>query len=203
MFGVELNGTIQKAKVVELDRILIKVHFEEANRFEWIYSGSPRIPKIYRLHLLEKRLDGIIDIQTYPLCRTDDLIFLDTCDQIDGTVAQASATTSTMNQCNNHTVTRHKCSPECVRSEDGVDLEKIALFRRPIVCGWKRTNVRYGRMYQAPCGFEMKSIPEVMDYLTRTESKLRIDSFDFLKNDPSVEWKSQIASISVRFHFYH
>lgn len=53
---VELNGNCQAlAKVLQIeDKILAKIHFEEENRFEWIYLGSPRIFAICRALIIQK-----------------------------------------------------------------------------------------------------------------------------------------------------
>lgn len=39
-FVVELDGSMKMATVVEIDRNLAKLHFEDVNRFEWIYLGK-------------------------------------------------------------------------------------------------------------------------------------------------------------------
>lgn len=53
---VELNGNCQAlAKVLQIEnKVLAKIHFEEENRFEWIYLGSPRIFAVCRALIIQK-----------------------------------------------------------------------------------------------------------------------------------------------------
>lgn len=198
-FGVEINGSVKMAKVVQIDHILALIHFEEINRYEWIYVGSPRVSQIFRLYVKEKKLDNIINFQTYTACRTADVIMVDPFEQPDDR-CEDNATfepISTVNQCNGHAVKELDCSHDCVRSEDSVKLKQIGLFRRPILCGWKR----HSRSYQTPCGLNLHSYQEIGEYLMATKSKLRIDCFDFSRNiDPSKDGSQAIKSI-VSFFF--
>lgn len=189
------------AKVLKIDRILALLHFEKGNRFEWIYLGSPRISQIYRLYIKDKKLDNIIDFETYSTCRTSDVIMVDSCEQVDGCEDNTSnglEPNSNMHQCNGRAARKkHNCSHECVRFEDGLKLENFGLFRRPILCGWER----HSRFYRTPCGLCLYSDAEINDYLTETKSKLRIDSFDFSKNIDPTKNCGQAIKISVSFLF--
>lgn len=200
-FSTELNGALQIAKVVKVDRILIQIHFEQANRFEWIYVGSPRIKQLYRQLIKGKKLDGIIEFKTYTACRTADVVMVDPFEivQVDNDAEVAEAI-STINQNDNRTVKEHNCGHECVRSEDMVNLESFGLFRRPILAGWKRST----RLYQAPCGLRLCSYADIMDYLMKTKSKLHINCFDFSKSiDPSRTYDQTIKINVSEFFSVH
>lgn len=141
VFEVELDGSVKKAQVMEIDHILALIKFEKVNRFEWIYLGSPRIPQIFRLYVKEKKFDGIIDFQTYTACRTADVILIEpsSSDQQADDATNMRAHLSAVRQSNhsNHSNGRaakqHACSHECVQFEDSVDVTKFALIRRPIL----------------------------------------------------------------------
>lgn len=200
-FGVEIDGSVKMAKVVQVDRILALIHFDEINRFEWIYLGSPRISQIFRMYIKEKKLDSIIDFQTYTACRTAEVIIIHPYeppdDRCDDDATRIIEPISAMNQYNGLAVKEHICSHDCVRLEDTVKLKKIGLFRRPILCGW----VRHSRFYQTPCGLNLHSYQEIDDYLMETESKLQINCFDFSRSiDPS-ENCSQVIKGTVSFPF--
>ena len=53
---IELNGNCQAlAKILQIeDKILAEIHFEEEDRFEWIYLGSPRIFAVCRALIIQK-----------------------------------------------------------------------------------------------------------------------------------------------------
>lgn len=206
-FTVELNGEGKMARVVKIDRILAQIHFEEDDRFEWIYLGSPRIPQIWRRYVVEKKLDNIIEFQTFTACRTADVIMVDSVEQQDDRYEDDATNMSesffTMNKSNGRAAKEHSCGHDCVRYEDYVDLTKIALFRRPILCGWERT----ARYYRSPCGLNFYSLQDIDKYLVETGSKIRIDSFDLTKNvDPSNNcgpWAANMAKdiVSIFSHF--
>lgn len=104
-----------------------------------------------------------------------------------------------MIQSNDRVAREHNCSNRCVRSEMNVNLERTALFRRPILCGWKRT----GRYYRTPCGVDLYSYQDISKYLTETQSKLRIDSFNLGKTiDPSTNCSPVTVKTYVSF-FLH
>lgn len=200
-FGVEIDGLVRMAKAVQFDRILALIHFEEINRFEWIYLGSPRISQIFRMYIKEKKLDNIIAFRTYTPCRTADVIMVDPCEQLndrcEDDAMHPSESIPRVNHSNDRAIKEHDCSHDCVRSEDSVKLKKIGLFRRPILCGWER----HSRFYQTPCGRHLHSYQEIDEYLVETESKLRIDCFDLSRNiDPSKNYGQTIKSI-VSFFF--
>lgn len=199
MIGVELNGSVHTANVIKVDRILALIHFEKANRFEWMYVGSPRISQLYRSYVISKKLDRVIEFKTYSACRTDDVILVDTRNQHDDqsdrsedSAAPLPDSTSNVNDGNGR---RHKCSPACVLSEIGLKWEHIDSFRRPILCGWKRN----GQYYRTPCGLNLYSLSDIHKYLAKTGSKLRIDCFDFTKNIDPTKKNTQIAKIPVSF----
>lgn len=204
---IEVNGEFPMAKVVKVDRILALLHFEGLKRFEWIYVGSPRIGQIFRNCITKKKLDNIIQFKTYSACRTEDVILVESFEkQNDRNDEDASAVTamldskSIMNQRHDHATEReHSCSHECVRSEDNVELERVSLFRRPILCGWEHNSL----YYRTPCDLHLYSYSEIEEYLVETKSKLRIDCFELSQNfDPS-KYERHTNEIAVSFFCYH
>lgn len=143
-------------------------------------------------------MDNFIDFETYSACRTADVIMVDPCDQQNDPHEDNSTTMirpySAMFPIDGREAKEHTCGHYCVRSEFNVNLTKISLFRRPIVCGWKRN----GRYYRTPCGLDLYSYRDIAEYLAKTQSKLRIDSFDFSKTiDPSANSSPSIVKIAV------
>lgn len=194
---------------MKTDHILALIKFEEVNRFEWIYLGSPRISQVFRLYVKEKKLDNVISFRTYTACRTADVIMIepssspndrqgDRCENNNTNMFEYFSALNHCNHSNGRGVKQHDCSHDCVQFEDSVNLTKCALFRRPILCGWKRLD----RNYQAPCGLDLFSYQEIDEYLTETSSKLRIDSFDLSRDiDPTKSYNSNVVKINVSFSF--
>lgn len=174
--NIELNGKLQKANVQKIDRILILVHFQKADRFEWIYVGSPRISHIYRELIKRKTLDKYIDIKTYKPCRSADVVMIDLIDD-NSNPSNQSAVAST-SSANGVAIDLHVCSNDCVRGkEDTAKLERYRKTLRPVMAGWE-INSDY---YRTPCGIQLQSINAIEDYLEKTESKLLIEWFDLDK----------------------
>jgi hypothetical protein len=46
--------------VTELDASLIQVHFEQDNRYEWIYRGSARLGPLYRENKMSKHASASV-----------------------------------------------------------------------------------------------------------------------------------------------
>lgn len=173
---VELDGAIKDAKVLKVNRILAQIHFPDANRFEWIYLGSPRILKVYRNLILSKSLDEIIEFRTFKPCRSADVVAIDVFEQQetnndsadDHSMPSTSSSASTASE-------SHECNNECVREEANAKVNDSDPHVRPIFAGWLQS-------YRTPCGLYLQSIHEIEAYLAKTQSKLTIGCFDLSKN---------------------
>lgn len=184
---IEMNGTFTVAKVKEIDGSLGLFHFEAANRFEWIYLGSPRISNIYREHIKRKSLDNEIEYKTYQTCLSacDDVTVIDLLEPVEE-VQEQQLPMDVLSDFNaNHgqrRTSKHDCGPECVRldghpNEMNTSIERHAALQRPLMVGWLRSVART-KFYCTPCGIKLYSYGEIDKYLVKTESKLRMDCFD-------------------------
>lgn len=179
---IELDGESSAiAKVVEVDRILIKIHFEKKNRFEWIYLGSPRISQIYRELIIRKRLDEYIICKTYKPCRSADIVVIDSIDEKDVAIPSLSYQ-------NGRAADGHFCTSECVRErEEFVNFDENKKYLWPLWSGWfigmaPTLNPREPLFYRTPCDIPLYTVSAIEAYLVKTESKLTIDCFDLGKN---------------------
>lgn len=201
---VELNGNCEAmAKVLQVDSMLAQIHFEKENRFEWIYLGSPRISQIYRELVKTKRLDNIIQFKTYntSLSANDDVVMFDFVHKPDDEPNKNYIEPPSVPVIGLTRSTKHDCCHSCVRSEDKFSkIEQYPALLRPILLGWKRSLDK--RYYVAPCGKSLHSLNDVDKFLFLTDSKLRIDCFDFSKNcDIPSHMKTTVApnhNIAVR-----
>ncbi|XP_031638664.1 histone-lysine N-methyltransferase met-2-like [Contarinia nasturtii] len=180
---VELNGSNENAKVLKVEHSLAHIYFEKQNRYEWIYLGSPRITRVYRELIKQKKLDDLIDFKTFKTCLSaaDDIVLIDPVDEPEETnveideIGPATASRATK------APKTHKCSHECVQFEDKIKLGDYSILQRPFATGWHR-NVNKKVIYRAPCGLSLQNIKSVHKYLTNTDSKLNVNSFEFNKN---------------------
>lgn len=200
---IELNGNSEeRAKVLQIEGKLAKIHFEQANRFEWIYCGSPRIYDVFRKLMTLKRLDNLIHFKTYNACVTDlsdDVVLLDLPEsEYMGTSSTKIVSTPSLGS----RPAPHECSHQCVKQEDenDVNLDQYTAFQRPILTGWYRfgSNQQY---YRTPCGRYLYSIKQIDDYLLKTNSKLRIDCFDL--NKCEIPIMHDTLEVSVFFLLNH
>lgn len=188
---IELNGEFTVAKILRIDGSLGFFHFEAANRFEWIFLGSPRICNVYRQHIIKKSLDNEIEFKTYQTCLSaaDDITVIDLLEP-DEEIHEQELPIDVLSDLNvnreqNRTM-KHECGPKCVRSngrpnEMNTDIERHAALQRPLMVGWSRALSNKTRFYRTPCGIKCYSYGEIDKYLMRTESKLRMDCFDLSK----------------------
>lgn len=175
---VELDGAIKDAKVLKVDRILAKIHFPDANRFEWIYLGSPRISVVYRNLIINKSLDQLIEFRTFKSCRSTDVVAIDLFEQkeTNNNSAEDHSMPSTSGSDTASTASEsHECNNECVREEENAKINDSDPHLRPISAGWLQS-------YRTPCGLFLQSIHEIEAYLAKTQSKLTIGCFDLSKN---------------------
>lgn len=181
---VELDGSWVNASIVEIDRNLSLAQFcfmrdSQPDRFEWLYLGSPRIEKIWRQIIRKKLLDRTLDFSVLEEDDEDDddecvpIHRLPSTNQINRLQREVAPISNGENLGKNH-----ECSHDCVKDEDGIDfdVEGLSLFHRPLAIGFKKIST--GRVcFMAPCGRKLNTYQQIRDYLMKTNSKLRIDSF--------------------------
>ncbi|XP_055311987.1 histone-lysine N-methyltransferase SETDB1-B-like [Sitodiplosis mosellana] len=195
MIKVELNGNCEAmAKVLQVDEMLAQIHFEEENRFEWIYLGSPRIFAVCRELIKQKRLDGFISYKTYKACLSanDDVVmfdFVETEDKSNEKPTENEIVPITSPKFDVIRTVNHDCDYRCVSLADkiklkeygGINLDQYGAFLRPLLTGWTRHGSDK-KFYRAPCGSCFHSLSEIDKVLFQTDSKLRIDCFDLSKD---------------------
>lgn len=182
---IELNGEWVNGSIVTLDPNLPLAQFSlmrdnQPDRFEWLYLGSPRILEVWRNIIREKQLDGMLKFDGLKVNPIDeDCILFENVPSTDR-VTYARDEEAPISIGNDFV--NHECSHECVKIEDSTDIEKFSLFHRPLSVGFKRDQTKY----KAPCGLPLKKYGSIRDYLMKTDSKLRLDSFALHRQfDPS------------------
>lgn len=194
---VELNGQWKKAMIMKIDGSLILIHFKSDKRFEWIYWSSPRIFDIYRQIIVTKNgglFDSLTDLKTYKAC-LDPNNHIPIVEKIDPR-EELKHKSERKDSCddlphiftsmNNIQPAEHECGPECLflndqKGESNTDIERYGALLRPLITGWARFG-KLRKFYRSPCGVTFRSYRELEDYLMRTNSKLRMNCFDFSKN---------------------
>lgn len=187
---MELNGNGEAmAKVLQVDSMLAQIHFENVNRYEWIYLGSPRIISIYRELIKHKRLDNMIEYKTYKtrLSANDDVVMFDFVETLDKSAKDPNRNENTpLSKLKMDIVMppKHDCSHLCVKLEDGpeidIKLKQLSAFQKPLLTDWKVKRFENEKKYYvAPCGVSLNTLDAVDKFLFLTDSKLRIDCFDY------------------------
>lgn len=197
-----MNGNYEAiAKVLQIDFSVAQFHFEEANRFEWIYLGSPRIMAVYRELIKQKRLDKIIRFKTYKACRSanDDVVMMNFVEIPSNEPIRNETVPLVIPKLSINLSAKHDCCHLCVSLEDkiGRNLEQYMAFQRPLLTGWKRFG-HDKKYYVAPCGFRLDTLNEIDKFLFMTDSKLRIDCFDLSKDcDIPMRIHKTISTVEV------
>lgn len=167
--------------------------FIRANRYEYIYLGSPRIHHVWR-HLVEKKhVDGFVDFDFIKEVQDrDDCILIEPIPE-PGRILRKKRPERAPLRPTKDRGKDHQCSSECLQ-EDGVQIEKYSLFHRPLAVGFKRIQGESGGQpwtwkkpfYLSPCNRKLTNINAIQNYLSTTGSSLRIDSFSLDQNfEPS------------------
>lgn len=201
---VHVNGQFERASVLEIrpknsDKPqLFHLYFEKWNRYEWIYTGSPRLEKIWKFMTLKKGLwqfNPEADTSTYELSSdSEDELELPTF-SASKAVDSNKTTLQIVYKLDAETIVhdyqappkrcqRHKsCTNGCVvnRERDPI-IFQYAPLDRPILCGWKRQKLNDKIEYTAPCGRRFKGIQMISKFLINVNSTLTIDCFSFDKH---------------------
>ena len=183
---IELNGNWVYAEAVEIDEDLPLGQFRfmidyQPDRFEWLYLGSPRIERVWRKMIEGKLLDKLFNfaqIATDSRNDDDDLILIDRC-SID--VRALRRNNKAPESDGRKVPDDHECSHACVPLEDKYkeQIKECSLFHRPLVVGFKRDDTSEPPVYTSPCNRKLRTYADIRKYLTKVNSKLRLDSFSF------------------------
>ncbi|XP_031637186.1 histone-lysine N-methyltransferase eggless-like [Contarinia nasturtii] len=192
---VECNGEWIIGEVKDKDKELPLIQFELTNgRHEWLYSGSPRIGRVWRHFINLKLLDASLQFNFMPEVvdnSDNDCILIELPIVQPRTRQQAIESTiiPLVNSSNLRLRSNHQCNHNCIELEDKADLTGCGLFQRPLAIGFER--VKSG--YVAPCGQVLKDYKAIEQYLATTKAKkIRIDSFSLDKDfDPSANFCSK------------
>lgn len=156
-------------------------------------------------------MDNYIQYKTYNACLSanDDVVIIDTIDLDDVTASNPKNDVSQLSSnFNVSTLTKHQwheCCHQCVKFEDKINikLDFYTIFQRPLLVGWTRHLNDKKISYQSPCGVIFHKIHDVEIYLMKTDSKLRVDCFEFSKN-VIIDVKEEIddnSNTKVSFQF--
>lgn len=197
-----LNDRLELAKVIKYNkdkrRGLVLLHFLKSNQAEWLYTGSPRIEKIWKLIHKDKQMqpyhqanETLIEVssdsETEEQCDSQSPqkkpLPIDAMDPKQKTIILAphqliddyKETTRKFDR-------THSCGKSCVRDfEKNPQIYEYDPLKRPLLAGWTRkvTRVCY---YIAPCGRPFNTLDAIYSYLRTTRSKLNIDCFTFSTN---------------------
>ncbi|XP_055326325.1 histone-lysine N-methyltransferase SETDB1-like [Sitodiplosis mosellana] len=156
---------------------------EQPDRYEWLYLGSPRIEQVWRKLIERKMLDKLFHFthfETDYSTNDEDCIMIERC----SVPVRASRRNKQAPEPNGWSWHRnHECNHDCVRLEDGTQIEKFSLFHRPLAVGFKHfMDTESGPpFYKSPCNRKLRTYGAIREYLTKVDSKLRIESFSLEK----------------------
>lgn len=199
-FSVFLNNRFELAKVVECDRdrrpALMLLHFMRSNQAEWLYTGSPRIEKIWKLIHKDKQMQQYHQ-QNETLIEVSSDSEEDECDAQSPQrkplpinakdPKQKTVMLTPESLIDDYKPTQkldrqHVCNKRCVREfERNAQIFEHDPLKRPLLAGWARkiTGICF---YTAPCGRPFNTLDATYKYLCTTKSKLTIDCFSFSTN---------------------
>lgn len=198
--SVHVNGSFEPAIILNTfiplgceKPQLFHVCCQKWNRYEWIYTGSPRLKKIWKYMTKAKGLwiynpeadtsltelsSGSEDDEEYPmpaipLCPDNAIV-----DAIQKTIhLNPSNIVPTYRAPPKHP-RRHTCNSECVQAgENHPAILEYAPLDRPLLSGWRRKQLSGKIEYTTPCGRLYKRINAILGYLMKTNSRLTIDCF--------------------------
>lgn len=174
---------------------LVHLYFEKWNRYEWIYTGSPRIEKNYRFTTKKKSLwqfhpgadettcelsSGSEDEDEQPILSIPRIVGPSKTSVQD--IYELDVARIVPNYKAPKQYQRHKCTNQCTGNlERDAVIYQYARLDRPILCGWKRQKVNGKFEYTAPCGRSHKGIAMISKYLKQMDSRLTVDCFSFDK----------------------
>lgn len=187
---VYLNSRLEMARVVEVRKGIVLLHFWKPNHVEWLYIGSPRIEKVWKFIHKDKQMqqyhqinDTLIEVSSDS--EEEDELDLqspqkaplpaDAKDPLQKTIKLTPHELIDDYKETKKLDRRHTCGKQCVRDfERNPKIYDFDPLKRPILAGWTRktTGICY---YVAPCGRSFNTPEATNKYLHTTKSKLTID----------------------------
>lgn len=197
--SIHVNGSFESAIVLNTfvpvgckEAQLFKVHCQKWNRFEWIYTGSPRLEKVWTYMTKAKGLwifnpeadSSLVELSSDSEDEEDHTMpSIQPCpaDQIADTY-QISERLDPARIVRTYRpplkYKKHVCNAECIKAgESDPIIFQYALLDRPLLSGWIRHTLNGRIEYTTPCGRSYKSINSITKYLISTNSTLAIDCF--------------------------
>lgn len=198
---VFLNSRPEMAKMIDFDtetrRGLVLLHFWKSNQIEWLYTGSPRIERIWKLIHKDKQMqqyhqanETLIEVSSDS--EDDDECELQSPQKKPLPIGAKDPKQKTIklnpkDLIDDYKETgkldrKHICGRLCVREfERNPKIFDFDPLKRPILAGWTRkiTGICY---YIAPCGRSFNTLEATYKYLRTTRSRLTIDCFSFSSN---------------------
>lgn len=200
-YMVFLNNRPELAKVADYEpdkrRALVLFHFLKTNHAEWLYIGSPRIERVWKLIHKDKQMqqyhqmnDTLIEVSSDS--EAEDEFDLQSPQKKPLPVGAKDPKRRTIRLAPNELIDgyketqrldrQHTCGKRCVRDfEWNPKIFDFDPLKRPILAGWTRTTKGLCE-YTAPCGRPFRTIETTYKYLITTGSKLTIDCFSFSCN---------------------
>lgn len=199
---VHVNGGFESACIVgttipigSKTPQLFKIYFEKWNRYEWIYTGSPRLRKIW-LHMAKTKClwpfnpdaeSSMIELSSGSedeeeltrLSRPPPKFSANEIKESTQISIILNVETIVANYIPPKNYFKHICDNKCIDiGENCTIIFQYAPLDRPMLAGWKRQKSTNGSIqYTTPCGKSFKSISHIAKYLMTTNSKLTIDCF--------------------------
>lgn len=210
---VFLNSRPELAKVIEYNpdvrRGLVLLYFLKSRRAEWLYTGSPRIERVWKLIQKDKEMqqyhqanETLIEVSSDS--EDDDECELQSPQKKPLPIGAKDPKQKTImlkpaNLIDDYKETgkldrKHICGKQCVREfERNPKIFDFDPLKRPILAGWTRkiTGFCY---YIAPCGRSFNTPETTYKYLCTTKSKLTIDCFSFANN---IECMKEVISYNA------
>lgn len=197
-----LNDRLELAEVIEYNkdkwRGLVLLLFLKSNQAEWLYTGSPRIEKIWKLIHKDKQMkqyhqahETLIEVssdsETEEQCDSQSPqkkpLPIDAKDPKQKTIILAPHQLIDDYKETRKVDRKHSCGKSCVRDfEKNPQIYEYDPLKRPLLAGWTR-KVTATCSYIAPCGKPFSkpfnTLETIYKYLRKTRSKLTIDCFTF------------------------
>lgn len=169
----------EEVQVQAVEGDLMKVFFMDTNRYEWLWIGSPRIKRVWKNIMKDKRLN-----KNTPMVADSHVIDLNDADDLQDRPLQLADLTDfdARTYIDALPVLKkipHRCSKKCVPYEQYLDLSKQQAFARPMLTGWKRIAQKHNVAYRTPCGLTFDRYANIRKFLRETGSNLTFECFTF------------------------
>lgn len=216
---VFLNGHPEWAKVMEYNpemrRGLMLLLFLKSHKAEWMYIGSPRIERVWKLIHKDKQMqqyhqanETLIEVSSDS--EVDDECELQSPEKKPLPIGakdpkQKTIMLKPMDLIDDYKATgkldrKHICGRQCVREfERNPKIFDFDPLKRPLLAGWTRKITGFC-FYTAPCGRSFNTVEATYKFLRTTRSKLTIDCFSF---SSSIECMKEVISYNATNSQYY